>query len=487
MSKNKKKFQQEVGFVVGAKGYLLSLRGLPSAKIDDLIVDEDGNYALVRSLNEEYVDALLLSDFDLKPGTKFYLRPSSEIFSFGEHLFGRTINALGAPIDGKGSFPQSNQFLELDVVASGISFRKKIKEQFYTGISFVDTLVPLGKGQRQLVYGALGSGKMEFLREVVINQNSQNMICIYAVIGRPADYLQKISSYILRKSKSNSNNIIMAATSEESSSMISIAPSVAFLLAEYFQQKGNDVLLILDDLGIHAKHLREISLLEGRLPGRESYPGDIFYQHAFLMERAGYFNKKGGGGSITLFPVLETQVESYTDLISTNLIACTDGHLSFSSSLWQQGYFPSILEDESVTRVGRNTQNLIQKQLTQKILSILVDYKKQKEYTRFKAQVSEETQKLFHQAELIKELIKQDLSVSIPFNIQIIMLSLPFTPFLLERDKDFLEKNKKVIIETIKTDSRLEEAREMSKRDVSFNDFIIYLKKQVYVLERVCL
>ncbi len=487
MIEEKKELNIEVGLVISVKKYLIALSGLPSAKINDILEDKNGNIALVTSLEDDFVKALMLNSVYKKPGDRFFLKGNKKIFSFGKHLFGRVINALGEPIDGKSNFLDKNASLQLNVVASGINSREFIKSQFNTGITFVDTLFPLGKGQRQLVFGPPRSGKTSFLKDVVINQQKQDTICIYVALGRPLDAVLRIAESVFKKNDGK-NTIFLAALSDDIPPLISIAPSVAFSIAEYFSKQGKDVLLILDDLGAHAKYVREIALLDGRLPGRESYPGDMFYQHAHLMERSGHFNKKFGGGSITLLPVLETEIKNSTDLIPTNLMSATDGHFSFSSSLRAQGYYPSIVEEQSVTRVGGHTQKLSQRQLANKILILLAEYKKQKEYTQFGSQLSKKTQEILHSGAVLEELLKQEIfEPGIEPNIQVLLLSLVFTSFVLDKDKKFIEKNKKRIIKFISEDSEMEELRNLAKTDIQIKEFIDFLETKINLLEKICL
>jgi F-type H+-transporting ATPase subunit alpha len=486
MTEEKEEFNNEVGIVTSVKKYLLSLRGLPSAKVNDILEDKNGNMALVTSLEDGFVRALMLDSIYKKPGDRFFLKSNEMIFSFGDYLFGRIINVLGKPIDGKAGFTEKNASLELNVVASGINSREFIKDQFSTGIIFVDTLFPIGKGQRQLVFGPPRSGKTSFLKDVVVNQKDQDTICIYVAIGRPIDAVQRIAASVFEKNDGK-NTIFLAALSNDIPPLVSIAPSVAFSIAEYFSKKGKDVLLILDDLGTHAKYVREIALLEGRLPGRESYPGDMFYQHAHLMERAGHFNKKFGGGSITLLPVLETEIKNSTDLIPTNLMSATDGHFSFSSALRAQGYYPSIRGEQSVTRVGSHTQKLAQRQLANKILILLAEYKTQKEYTQFGSQLSKKTQEILRNGDIVEELLKQEIfELGIQPNIQVVLLSLIFTSFTSGKDKEFVEKNKKKIIKTISESPEMEDVRELAKTDTQVKEFIDFLETKIGLLEKIC-
>src|SRR5260221_2921291 len=299
-----------IGFVISTQDYLVYLHGLPSARINEIIVKKTGARALVSAMEKEKIEALMLDNERPKPGDYFELSSDGLLFPMGPKLVGRVINPIGLPIDAKPGLPPGGELVDLDVVAPGIDKRELVTQQFYTGITMVDTLIPIGKGQRELVFGEARSGKSGFLLEIIVHQKQQQRVCIYAAIGR-SDIDVKRFSESIKETGAADYTIIIAATSNEAAPMISIAPAVACSVAEYYRNQGKDVLLILDDLATHSKYLREISLLAGRIPGRESYPADIFYQHSHLVERAGNFNKSMGGGSITLLPVIETDIENF--------------------------------------------------------------------------------------------------------------------------------------------------------------------------------
>jgi F-type H+-transporting ATPase subunit alpha len=473
----------EIGFVKSAKRYLLTLEGLPGVRVNDVIQSTEGGRAIVTALDRERVHAQMLDTAAIEPGDQFVPANTDALFSFGEHLFGRTITALGDPMDSAGSLGEATSGLQLDVAAPGIDSRERITDQFYTGITMVDTLLPIGKGQRQLIFGPIRSGKAEFVRQTIINQAETNTVCIYAAIGKPRTAVLSAAQRMF-DAGADSYTVILAATSEDETPLITIAPSVAFLLAEHFMSNGNDVLLVLDDLGTHAKYLREAALLQGRLPGRESYPGDIFYQHAHLMERSGAFSDRG---ALTLFPMLETDIESYTDLIPTNLMASTDGHFSFLPEHHTAGVFPAISEEESVTRVGKNTQFLVQKQLSSKVLSLLTDYREQREYSRFGAQMSEDAKDTLRRGEIVREMIRQRTEeAAIATDVQVIYLGLVFTSFFGERDAAFVREWEATILKTIRENEQIRELRERMQQDMQLESFTEQLEGLVSVFEQAC-
>ena len=488
MLKTSDSLHREVGFITEAKDYLLSLEGLPTVRVNDIISNDEGHRALVLALNGDRVQALLLDRADVYAGDRFFMREHGLRLSFGEHLFGRVINALGEPLDEGSSFPPGKHTLEFELKAPDIDARADIKEQFKTGVALVDTLLPIGKGQRQLVVGPFGSGKQLFLQDAVRNQLESGMVCIYALIGKPTVYIQEILTRFFSEKQNPTKVIVLAALSSDSAPMIFIAPSVALAIGEYFSKQGKDVLIVLDDLGSHARYLREIQLLAGRIPGRESYPGDIFYQHAQLMERAGRFNERVGGGSITLLPVLETNIEELTDLIATNIMAATDGHMFFSADLNAAGYYPAVAHAESVTRVGRKTQSRLHNELSIRIQTLLADYDRQKAYSRFGAHLSEESELIIQQGEAMEIFLKQELFVPIDIPMQIILLATALTSFAVQKGSRFIEKNKDCIVKTLATNLALEELRKSAERGtMKLDRFIQMLDKQSFdVLEAAC-
>ncbi len=471
--------KKEVGYVTKVNNYLLTIKGLPSVRINDIIVDKNNRRAVVNSTSSDYIEALLLDKGSVNPGVEFFVDTSTCI-DMGYELKGKVINALGSVVSVKEEEASSikkkaeTKDLLLDAVAKNIDSRDFIKEQLVTGLSLIDIIMPVGKGQRELVYGPINSGKGEFLTDVVINQKRLGNICIYAAIGKPSTFTSRLIKE-LDDAGVLDNTIIVSALSDEPAPMITIAPSTAFMIAEYFCNKGEDVVLILDDLGIHAKYIREVALLSEQFPGRESYPGDIFYQHAHLMERSGSFNEKQGNGTITLFPVLETDVEGFTNIIPTNLMASTDGHLFFSTEMHSEGFKPSVSVLQSVTRVGHMTHSNIQRELSTKLMNILSEYPRQQEYSRFGTQVSSRTRDILKKGRVIYELLNQNAVGFISLSNQIMLLSLVFTSFFDSEDKDveMVRSKKREIIKFLNESDSLSSLREKIGSDsITVEDLI---------------
>ncbi len=478
--------KQELGYVVDVDRYIVSVSGLPNAKINELVTSPTGARGIINSLTEDLVEILMLDSEKIKPKDTFKRTGQQYSVVAGDHLLGRTINPLGIPIDGKERLPTLNVNASFDInqIAPDITTREFITEQFVTGISTVDMLVPIAKGQRQLLIGDARSGKTSFIINTIINQKKLSkdpVICIYALIGKPINEIKNLIE-VLNANQAMDHTIIVATSSADMATLIYYTPYVAITLAEYFERKGKDVLLIWDDVGIHAKYYREISLLGNKPPGRQSYPGDIFYQHARLVERAGNFNAHAGGGSITALPLIETNLDDLTGFISTNLMAMTDGHIIFDSSLYHRGRKPAIDIFVSVSRVGRQTQGLIQKLLSDKIKSTLVQAKKLETFSSLGSEVSPETQRTLNQGKQIEILLNQIPLTHLPVLSQMILLSLVFTDFFAAQSPEVVELNKQNLISFVVQkgeDAALQKAIPTTKELDQFLHYVAQLSEQL--------
>jgi proton translocating ATP synthase F1 alpha subunit len=449
---------REVGYVVESRDYLIHLEGLPSVRINDIIVGNAGQTAIVTSLSNNRIAANMLSRHKSKPGDEFSRLPAGLQIYEPLSLVGRLMNPLGEMLDDSASKTGEKIDLNLEPEALGISRRIILSQQLTTGLSMVDTLIPIGRGQRQLLFGEPTSGKTPFVLDLIINQNRMKtgtgsefphdqVICIYAAVGKAE---MEVKRYIeqIKQHDGMKYTIVIAAFSSEPAPLIALTPSVALAIAERLRDQGYSTIVILDDLGTHAKYLREIALLSERVPGRESYPGDIFYQQAYLTERAGNFQVDGfkEAISITLLPLIETSLENFSSLIPTNVMATTDGHILFSSALRSEGRYPSIDLDRSVTRVGRQTQNPLFHELADKLRVILTEYEELKIYSRFGADTNNAT---LHQGELLYELLRQQQLMRIDLAVQAVYLTLIFTNFFIAKDLSYLRKNKAVLLKLI--------------------------------------
>lgn len=440
-------YEGEIGYVVSSRNYLAMLEGFPNTKIHDLLQTQQGAKAVVNALFHNHIEVFLLDEIAVYPGQVFLHTGKQLAIPVGDFLLGRALNPLITPIDGKGLIGKTKTELsEIEKRARGIETREFIKEQFLTGITLIDTLVPIGRGQRELVMGDGHSGKTRFLTNLIVNLRGKDVVCVYAAIGKPTNAIKNMLG-ILQANNALSHTVIVATSATEPAPLILLTPHAAMTIAEYFQKQGRDVLVILDDMGVHAKTYRELSLLGDRSPGRESYPGDIFYQQARLLERAGKFTKEEGGGSITALPVVEITMSDLTGFIPTNLMAITDGHLLFKSSLYTKDQRPAIDVSLSVSRVGRQTQNVVNNLLSRRVRQTQSLGAELETLSRFSTELAPETQAILRQKTFVEEIIRQEDLTNIPLAIQSILFALVYTGFLSDKNAAFFRKYKNAIIE----------------------------------------
>lgn len=476
----------EVGFVIEAKDYLLTLEGLPSARVNTVIVNAQGQRALVTAFSEHAVEAYLLDRGSPRAGDQFLIDPKGIQFAPSKELFGRAMNVLGDAIDDLGPLPRGTVPLRMEADAPSMSARAPLTDPLETGMPAIDILTPLAKGQRQMVVGPISSGKRVFIESVFGRQRGSGMVCIYAFVGRPRPYIEEAVGNLFSDG-GNRDAIMLVSFSDDPAPMVYLTPIVALELAESFSWEGKDVLLVLDDLGSHAKYAREMMLLAGKVPGRESYPGDMFFQQARLLERGGRFNKSLGGGSITLLPMLETNIEDLTNLVSTNLISATDGHLFFSPEAHAEGRFPAVLPEQSVTRVGRNTQNNLAKQLSINVHSLIAQYERQRGFSQFGTQLSEQTRRTIAQGEAMRVMLDQDPGESLLVEIQLVLLGLVFTSLFEGKSSADVKRYRDILIKVLPTDSELAPVVTSAKRGaISVDQFIKKLQGVVPHLKTVC-
>lgn len=477
---------QEIGYASNINEYIVWVDGLPNVFVNEIVQTEQGVKGIVISFNNEKIEVLMLDEAKIRPKEIFRRTYKHLSLAMGPHLIGRVINPLGQAIDGKPGFTGLGTPVELHQAPAPIKHRETISRQFETGITSVDSLMPLAYGQRELVIGDPHSGKTGFLMDTVINQKDKNVICVLGIVGKPNNEIKKLEE-ILKVNKAMDYTIMVASSASERAPLGYLTPSVAISVAQYFQKTGRDVLLILDDLGVHAKIYREISLLSGKAPGRQSYPGDIFYEQARLIERCGSFNKAAGGGSITALPVIEVNLEDFSSFIPTNLMGMTDGHLKFDSRLYRQGLRPALDVELSVSRVGHQTQMLSQKALADKVKAVLAEGKKLESYSRLGSDLSEVTQKTLKQNKQILAILKQDSSVKIPILVQMILLGLTFTPFLAQKDQNFVSVYKETILNYLIKNFDLKTYQTQVAGMHDEKQFIESLNTIIPALEKVCM
>ncbi len=432
-------------------------------------------------LFENWVEVYLLTNTNVEPGQIFKKSGDFLGIKVTDDFLGRVINPLGESIDEKAPFPtsQKEEKTPLDEKAPGIGARRYIEEQFQTGITVVDTLFPLGKGQRELIVGESKAGKSSFLVDIIANQKGRNVVCVLTLIGKPLSEVRDVWSQI--KDKGLLEDMVMVvSTSADSAPMIFLTPQSAFTVADFFRKKDKDVLIILDDMGAHARNYRELSLVSGRPPGRESYPGDIFYQQARLLERAGCFTQ---GGSITALPVIELPLSDFQAYIPTNLMGMTDGHLLFRAVLSQQGQTPAIDLFLSVTRVGSQTQQRLQNAIATKVKETLARGTQLELVSSFGSELPEETKLILAQKDQIEELLIQRPGKFFSQEMQTVLLTLPYTQFLKNKSRIQVRDNFQGILGLFEKDPELKKIVEEVFKNKSIEELVTLLDSHKDKLE----
>lgn len=378
----------EIGYVDEILDSLVHVSGIPKARYQEIILFETGEKGLVFSLKREYCEVLLFTQNSLRSGVRAVRTNTLLTIPVGEQLLGNTIDPLGYSLDHATPFVKPEEESPLFIAPLGISQRKRIEKQLQTGNSLVDLLVPLGKGQRELIIGDRKTGKTNFLLQAILTQARQKTLCLYVAIGKKKIDIKKTEEFFI-KYGIRDKTIIIATSSHEPAGMIFLTPYAAMAIAEHFRDHGHDVIVVFDDLTAHAKYYREISLLAREFPGRNSYPGDMFYTHARLLERAGNFVHETGQVSITALPVAETTEGDLSGYIQTNLMSMTDGHIYFDSDLFKKGRRPAINPFLSVTRVGRQTQSAVEREINRELISFLTLLDRTERFVHFGAELSQ--------------------------------------------------------------------------------------------------
>lgn len=408
----------EVGFVRSVMNSMVYASGLPKARVMELVVSETGQQGIVQSLLPDAVEILMLEGRPVRHGTA--VARTNEILTIpvGDQLLGRSVDPFVNPIDGKKPFYPFSEFREFEAPAPPIYRRDKIDEQFITGVNVVDLMVPLGKGQRELVIGDQRSGKTTFMLQAMKTQAKLGSICIFVGIGKKKSTIKRIEESF-NDLEEQKNIVIIAADASSPASFIYLVPFTGMSIAEYFRDKGKDVFLVLDGLNTHAKLYREIALLSKKTPGREAYPGDIFYLHSHLLERAGkVLLENGKPAAITVLASIETVGGDFTGYIQTNAMSMTDGHIFFDLEAFQQGRRPAVSVPLSVSRVGRQTQTQLERDMSQIITTMLSDYLRAQNYARFGVELSGKTRDSIEMGEKLLEVFQQDPSISLPKFLQ---------------------------------------------------------------------
>ena len=432
----------EVGVVEELTHSLAYVSGLPLVHPLEAVIFENGDLGQVLSLTLERAEVLILENNNIRVGTKVARTNDMLQVPISNALLGRMVDPLGRPLDGKLMDYKNVQRTAVDSQPHGIIGRVKIAHPLTTGISLVDIIVPLAKGQRELVIGDRKTGKTEFLLQVMEHQSKQGTLCIYAIIGQRKEDIKRRFEFMSEVGILK-NGIIIATSSSDESGLIFFTPFTAMTIAEHFRDQGKDVLLILDDMTTHARVYRQISLLAHRFPGRNAYPGDIFYLHSRIIERAGNFKT----GSITALPVAETIMGDLSGYLQTNLMAMTDGHVFFDIDLFNAGKRPAVSPFLSVTRVGHQAQSPLLKDISRQVLSFLVSYERMKQFVHFGAEAGETVRGIIELGKKVDLFFDQPSNVLIPISANLLILGAIWSGIWNEIPaKDLKAKFEKIIL-----------------------------------------
>ena len=408
----------EVGTVIKVGDGIAEIHGLEKVMAGELLEFEGGAAGLALNLEEDKVGSVLLGDFQsIKEGA--IARRTKRIISVpaGEAMIGRVVNALGQPSDGKGPII-TNDFQPVERIAPGIVDRQPVKESMPTGLKAIDSMVPIGRGQRELIIGDRQTGKTAVALDTIINQRGKDVICVYVAIGQKNSTVAQVRA-TLEKYGAMDYTIIVSASASDPAAMQYLAPYAGCAMGEYFMDRGKAVLCIYDDLSKHAAAYREISLLLRRPPGREAYPGDVFYLHSRLLERAAKYSDERGGGSLTALPIIETQAGDISAYIPTNVISITDGQIFLESDLFNSGIRPAINVGNSVSRVGGNAQIKAMKQVAGTLRLDLAQYRELAAFAQFGSDLDAATQKQLARGQRLTEILKQNQYVPMDVEKQV--------------------------------------------------------------------
>jgi len=421
----------DVGTVIQVADGIARVHGLSNAMQGELLEFPGEVYGMVLNLEEDNVGAVLLgSHKNINEGDIVKTTGRVVEVPVGDALLGRVVNALGQPIDGKGPI-QSDKFRQIERVASGVITRKSVDTPLQTGIKAIDSMVPIGRGQRELIIGDRQTGKTAIAIDTIINQKGQNVKCIYVAIGQKASTVANIVK-TLEEYGAMSYTTVVAATASELAPLQYIAPYSGCAIGEEWMENGEDVLVIYDDLSKHATAYRTLSLLLRRPPGREAYPGDVFYLHSRLLERAARMSDEYGGGSLTALPIIETQAGDVSAYIPTNVISITDGQIYLETEMFNSGFRPAVNAGLSVSRVGGAAQIKAMKKIASPIRVELAQYRELASFAQFGSELDADTTEKLAQGERIKEILKQPQYKPMPVQYQVIIIYAATNKYLLD-------------------------------------------------------
>ncbi|MBQ5918387.1 MAG: F0F1 ATP synthase subunit alpha [Lachnospiraceae bacterium] len=421
----------DVGTVIQVADGIARVHGLENAMQGELLEFPGGVYGMVLNLEEDNVGAVLLGDHkNINEGDMVKTTGRVVEVPVGDAMIGRVVNALGQPIDGKGPIV-TDKYRQIERVASGVIARKSVDTPLQTGIKAIDAMVPIGRGQRELIIGDRQTGKTAIAIDTIINQKGQNVLCIYVAIGQKASTVASIVK-TLEENGAMQYTTVVSSTASELAPLQYIAPYAGCAIGEEWMEQGKDVLVIYDDLSKHATAYRTLSLLLRRPPGREAYPGDVFYLHSRLLERAARLSDELGGGSLTALPIIETQAGDVSAYIPTNVISITDGQIYLESEMFNAGFRPAVNAGLSVSRVGGSAQIKAIKKLAAPIRTELAQYRELAAFAQFGSELDADTKEKLDQGVRIKEVLKQPQYNPMPVEYQVIIIYAVTKKYLLD-------------------------------------------------------
>jgi F-type H+-transporting ATPase subunit alpha len=412
---------RETGAITSIAAGIAKVSGLPGVGFEEVLKFPGESYGIAFNVDEDEVGVILLDDYSqLHTGDEVERREHVMDVPVSNGLIGRVVDPLGRPLDGK-SPAISTKRLPIERVAPSIMDRAPVTVPLQTGIKVIDALVPIGRGQRELILGDRQTGKTAIALDTILNQRNENVLCVYCAIGQHASGVAGVVA-TLREKGAMAYTIVMVTEGNDPPGLIYIAPYAATSIAEYFMEQGRDVLIVYDDLTHHARAYRELSLLLRRPPGREAYPGDIFYIHSRLLERATHLREELGGGSLTALPIIETEAQDISAYIPTNLISITDGQIYLSPSLFELGVLPAIDVGKSVSRVGGKAQRAVYRAVTGDLKLDYAQFEELETFARFGARLDEDTRRIIEHGRRIRACLRQPESAPVSVPEQIVLL-----------------------------------------------------------------
>ena len=478
-----------VGQVVTVGDSIVTIYGLDDAMYGELISFPNDNFGLVMNIEEDSLGCALFSN-DNPPKEGDLCQRTGKVVSVpvGDALLGRVVNALGKPIDGKGAI-ETSETRPVELVAPEIMDRSSVNEPLLTGIKAIDSMIPIGKGQRELIIGDRQTGKTAIAIDTIINQKGKDVICIYCGIGQKNSSIAQIVNK-LKVHDALKYTVIVNASASEPSPMQYLAPYSASSIAEYWMYQGKNVLIVYDDLSKHAVAYRTLLLLLRRSPGREAYPGDIFYLHSRLLERSCKLSKELGGGSITALPIVETQAGDISAYIPTNIISITDGQLFLNSDLFNSGQRPAIDSSLSVSRVGSAAQTKIMKKVSSNLRMELASYQEMLDFSRFGSDLDRTTQHILTHGAILNEVLKQKQYMPLSLGQEVVDIMVAQQGFLDDIDPINVHECLKLLDNAIRTEAKEiylnienSEEKDIKKEDLEKIKYFLNIIKMNYKKE----